>query len=253
MGPDVVTGVRSRPTQPLRRSAAALLIGLLVAAFGCGVESRQERIARAEALQEAESAAQEWVENSRFRWPADGRTREVAALRIAGRGEIRIALYPELAPKNVENFEKLAREGFYDGTTFHRVIPGFMIQGGDPNTRNEDPSDDGYGGPGYKVADEFSEALHLRGTVSMANMGSPDSGGSQFFIVQKGSPNLDGNYTVIGKVISGMDVVDQVIRVERDYTGRWGPTDRPLEDIVIEQVEIDTVTDDELLAVANRE
>jgi peptidyl-prolyl cis-trans isomerase B (cyclophilin B) len=152
---------------------------------------------------------------------------DVAVLDLGELGVIRIELLPELAPKTVANFIKLARSGFYDGTYFHRVIPDFMIQGGDPNTRNADPRDDGGGGPGYSIADEFSDYSHVRGTVSMANKGHPNTGASQFFIVQRDSPSLDGKYSVFGRAIEGMEVVDAVTRLEIDVYGRFGPRDRP--------------------------
>lgn len=124
-------------------------------------------------------------------------------------GKITIEFYPDVAPNHVENFKKLARNGFYDQTTFHRVIPGFMIQGGDPNSKDADRSNDGQGGPGYTIAAEFSDIKHTRGIVSMARSSDPNSAGSQFFIVVKDSDYLDGKYSVFGKVIEGMPVVDQ--------------------------------------------
>jgi len=165
--------------------------------------------------------------------------RDVAALEVKGFGTIRFELLADKAPKTVENFEKLATSGFYDGTTFHRVIPGFMIQGGDPNTKNRDPRDDGLGGPGYTIAAEFNDTSHVRGVVSMARAVSPDSAGSQFFIVVADSPHLDGQYTAFGRVIDGMDVVDKIVAVPRDEFGRHGPPDRPLENVVVEHVRID--------------
>jgi cyclophilin family peptidyl-prolyl cis-trans isomerase len=151
----------------------------------------------------------------------------VAVLRIKDLGAIRIELLPEAAPKTVAQFEQLAGEGFYDGTSFHRVIPGFMIQGGCPNTRNSDPRDDGNGGGEHAIEDEFSDLAHRRGMVSMANRGSRNSGGSQFFIVHQDVPHLDGKHTVFGRVIEGMDVVDAITALEIDKYGRYGPPDRP--------------------------
>ncbi len=165
--------------------------------------------------------------------------RPVAILSVENFGEIRFELIPEIAPATVENFIKLASEKFYDGTTFHRVIPGFMIQGGDPNTRNRDPRDDGRGDPGYKIEDEFSEVSHTRGMVSMANTGRPKSGGCQFFIVVADTPHLDGNYSLFGRVIEGMEVADRIAAVERDVYGRHGPKDRPLENVVIASIRIE--------------
>ncbi len=131
-------------------------------------------------------------------------------------GKISFKLIPELAPETVRNFEKLAREGFYDGTLFHRVIPGFMIQGGDPNTKTDNKGSWGTGGPGYNIKAEFSSRSHLRGIVSMARSQDPDSAGSQFFIVTADSTFLDRQYTVFGEVTEGMDVADKIVNLERD-------------------------------------
>ena len=113
-----------------------------------------------------------------FAWPTGPHPR--AVFHVADRGTILLELYPELAPRTVASFIELARNGFYNGTTFHRTMPGFMIQGGDPNSRDDDPGNDGDGGPGFSLTDEFSPAPHTRGTLSMANTGHPDSAGSQF-------------------------------------------------------------------------
>ena len=131
-------------------------------------------------------------------------------------GKISFKLLPELAPETVRNFEKLAREGFYDGTLFHRIIPGFMIQGGDPNTKGGDKSTWGMGGPGYTIKAEFNSRSHLRGIVSMARAQDPDSAGSQFFIVTSDSPFLDRQYTVFGEVIEGMDIADKIVNLQRN-------------------------------------
>ena len=131
-------------------------------------------------------------------------------------GNIELEFFPDKAPKHVENFIKLAKSGFYDGTIFHRVIPGFMIQGGDPNTKGMDKNTYGTGGPGYKVDAEFNDTPHTRGILSMARSRDPNSAGSQFFIMVANSPQLDGQYTVFGKVVKGMDVVDKVVSQPRD-------------------------------------
>ncbi len=155
---------------------------------------------------------------------------QVAVLETA-LGTIVIKFYPEDAPKTTANFKKLVREKFYDGTYFHRVIPGFMIQGGDPNSKNADPNDDGMGDPGYTVPQEIKRA-HLRGSVATARMGdgvnpNKDSSGSQFFIDVAPQRSLDaGGYTVFGEVISGMDVVDKIVALGSDPTtprGAAGP------------------------------
>ena len=136
-------------------------------------------------------------------------------------GTIEVEFFEDKAPGHVKNFKDLASKGFYNGTTFHRVIPGFMIQGGDPNTKSEDRSQHGMGGPGYTIDAEFNETPHDRGVLSMARSQEPNSAGSQFFIVVKSSHFLDGKYTVFGKVIKGMDVADKIVAEPRD--GRDNP------------------------------
>ena len=132
-------------------------------------------------------------------------------------GNISFDLLPDLAPEHVRNFVKLAKEGFYDGTLFHRVIPGFMIQGGDPNTKDPNKKSQwGMGGPGYTIKAEFNSRSHLRGIVSMARAMDPDSAGSQFFIMHKDSTFLDNEYTVFGEVTEGMDIVDKIAALPRD-------------------------------------
>ena len=140
-------------------------------------------------------------------------------------GNIEIKFFPDVAPKHVENFVKLSKEGFYDGTIFHRVIPGFMIQGGDPNTKGPDTRMYGTGGPGWNVPAEFNDIPHKRGILSMARSQDPNSAGSQFFIVVKDSNFLDGQYTVFGEVTSGMEVADKIVNSPRN------PRDLPNERI----------------------
>jgi len=227
---------------------ALLLVAAL--ALACGVEARKDREARAqqEAWARGEGLPEAPTHAPGFDWPRTDGPRKVAVLHVKDHGEIRIALYPELAPRNVEAFEMLAHQGFYDGTTFHRVIPGFMIQGGDPNSKDDDPRNDGYGGPDFRLPDEFSDAHHVRGTVSMANTGQRQSGGSQFFIVEEDQPHLDGHYSVIGRVVGGMPVVDDIAQVEVDSLGRWGPKNRPIHDVVIEHITFEEMDDGELHA-----
>jgi len=131
-------------------------------------------------------------------------------------GSIKFSLLPDIAPETVRNFLELAKSGFYNGTLFHRVIPGFMIQGGDPNTKNPDKSTWGQGGPGYNLKAEFNSRSHLRGIVSMARAADPDSAGSQFFIVTDDSTFLDKQYTVFGEVVDGMEVADKIVNLPRD-------------------------------------
>jgi peptidyl-prolyl cis-trans isomerase B (cyclophilin B) len=140
-------------------------------------------------------------------------------------GEIEVKLFPDKAPKHVDNFVKLAKSGFYNGTIFHRVIPGFMIQGGDPNTKDLNKKElYGMGGPGHSVKAEFNDVPHKRGIVSMARSNDPDSAGSQFFIVVEDSPFLDGKYTVFGQVVKGMGFADKIVSQPRD--SRDNPTER---------------------------
>ncbi len=165
-------------------------------------------------------------------------TLPVAVVRVREMGDIRIALRPDQAPQTVANFEKLAGTQFYDGIAFHRVIPGFMVQTGDPLSKDRDPRNDGTGGPGYKIPDEIKGLHHRRGIVSMANAG-PNTGGSQFFILVGEAPQLDAKHTVFGRVIAGMEVVDAIVGVPRDEYGRHGPPDRPLKNVVIESLTIE--------------
>ncbi|MDE2001072.1 MAG: peptidylprolyl isomerase [Patescibacteria group bacterium] len=152
-------------------------------------------------------------------------------------GNIQLELYPKDAPKTVQNFLTLTQKGFYDGTKFHRVIPGFMIQGGDPNSKDNDWSNDGMGGPGYTFADELNPQTpsyqqgYTRGTLAMANAG-PNTNGSQFFIMQADQA-LPHNYTIFGHVLSGMDVVDQIVNLPRNQN------DHPTVDAVIRSVTVE--------------
>ncbi len=148
-------------------------------------------------------------------------------------GKISFKLISELAPETVRNFEKLTRDGFYDETLFHRVIPGFMIQGGDPNTKTDNKGSWGQGGPGYNLKAEFSSRSHLRGIVSMARSQDPDSAGSQFFIVTADSTFLDRQYTVFGEVTEGMDIADKIVNLERDGN------DCPLEKVQMIRVTVE--------------
>jgi cyclophilin family peptidyl-prolyl cis-trans isomerase len=148
-----------------------------------------------------------------------------AATLHTNHGPVELELYDADAPKTVENFRKLAEDGFYNGVIFHRVIPDFMIQGGDPTGT-------GSGGPGYSFEDEFNDHPVARGALAMANAG-PNTNGSQFFIVTADAcPWLDGKHTVFGQVTDGMDVVDAISQVET------GPADKPLDDIVIERIDL---------------
>ena len=143
----------------------------------------------------------------------------IVTIEMEDGGIIRAELYPEIAPNTVRNFISLVKKGFYDGVIFHRVIPGFMIQGGDPTGT-------GMGGPGHTIKGEFAangvknDLKHTRGVLSMARSGNPNSAGSQFFIMHADAPHLDGQYAAFGKVIEGMDVVDEIAAVPTDYSDR---------------------------------
>ena len=156
----------------------------------------------------------------------------MVVIKMKGGGTIQIKLNKKAAPITTENFEKLIRDGFYDGLKFHRVIKGFMIQGGCPKGN-------GKGGPGYTIPGEFSSngyenpLSHKRGAVSMARSMDPDTAGSQFFIVHADAPHLDGQYAAFGKVVKGMDVVDEIAGMKTDFS------DAPLADIVMESVTIE--------------
>ncbi len=159
-------------------------------------------------------------------------TNEVAVIKTT-EGEMVIEFWPDVAPKTVENFKKLAKEGFYDGTCFHRVIKGFMIQGGDPKTKDASKEAEwGTGDPGYKIKAEFSEKSHVRGVISMARSQSPDSAGSQFFICHGNPTFLDRKYTTFGKLIKGDDVLEKIA------TTPTHPPDRPNTRMGIESIKI---------------
>ena len=157
----------------------------------------------------------------------------IVTIEMENGGVIKAELYPEIAPNTVRNFIDLINRGFYDGVMFHRVIPGFMIQGGCPEGT-------GMGGPGYSIKGEFSrngfknELKHKRGVLSMARTMIPDSAGSQFFIMVADAPHLDGQYASFGKVIEGMEVADEIVNTKTDYS------DRPYEDQVIKSMTVET-------------
>lgn len=157
----------------------------------------------------------------------------VVTIEMENGNEIKVELYPDVAPNTVNNFISLIKKGFYDGVIFHRVIPGFVIQGGDPTGT-------GTGGPGYSIKGEFTgngfenNLKHERGVISMARTMDPNSAGSQFFIMVDQSPHLDGEYAAFGKVISGMEEVDRIVAVERDFR------DKPLEAQRMKKVTVDT-------------
>ncbi len=157
----------------------------------------------------------------------------IVTINVEGYGTMKAELYPEIAPNTVNNFISLVKKGFYDGLIFHRIINGFMLQGGDPEGT-------GMGGPGYGIKGEFSsngfknDLKHTPGVLSMARSMMPNSAGSQFFIMHKTSPHLDGDYAGFGKVIEGLEIVDQIASVDTDYN------DRPLKEVKIGSMTVDT-------------
>ena len=175
-----------------------------------------------------------WAKDPKILRVAEGAGKAPHAIIKTKFGEMEVVFFPELAPKHVKSFLSLARKGFFNGTIFHRVIPGFMIQGGDPNTK--DPSkirNYGTGGPGYTIPAEFNKIPHERGILSAARTADPNSAGSQFFIMVARSPHLDGQYTVFGEVIKGIEVADKVVGQPRNRR------DLPLEriEITVELIE----------------
>ena len=163
--------------------------------------------------------------------------KEVAVIKTS-EGEMVAEFWSDVAPKTVENFKKLASSGFYDGTAFHRIVKGFMIQGGDPNTKDlAKESSYGTGGPGYKVAAEFNEKLHDKGVLSMARSGDPDSAGSQFFVVLGRAPHLDRQYTAFGKLIKGEDVLMKIGDTPV-VAGNGGERSKPTKRVTVESIKI---------------
>ena len=157
---------------------------------------------------------------------------KTAVIEMENGGKMTLELYPETAPITVENFEKLANSGFYDGLIFHRVICGFMIQGGDPEGT-------GMGGPGYSIKGEFAmngvknDLKHTRGVISMARAMDPNSAGSQFFIMHENAPHLDGQYAAFGKMTDGFETLDEIAEIKTNYS------DRPMIDMVIKSVKVE--------------
>lgn len=161
-------------------------------------------------------------------------SQEIMAVIKTNLGDIKLEFFPDDAPNTVDNFISLSEAGFYDGVKFHRVIKDFMIQAGDPNSKDDDWSDDGLGGPGYTFADEINSRKIVKGTLAMANAGA-NTNGSQFFILTaEAAPWLDGKYTVFGQVVEGMDTVLAIENVETDKERN----DHPIEDVIIENIEI---------------
>ena len=160
---------------------------------------------------------------------------EVAVIKTT-EGEMTVKFWPDVAPKTVENFKNLARKGFYDGTAFHRIVKGFMIQGGDPLSKKDDPMV-GTGGPGYKVKAEFNDRPHVRGVLSMARSADPDSAGSQFFICLADARFLDRQYTAFGELVSGDEVLEKIGNTPTN-AGGGGEKSKPTRRVGVESISI---------------
>lgn len=161
------------------------------------------------------------------------------AVMETSKGRMVIEFWPKEAPKTVANFKKLARSGFYNGTGFHRIIAGFMVQGGDPKSKNPKAPDLGTGGPGWNIPDEFNDHKHVKGVLSMAHTAEPNSGGSQFFLMHGSAPFLDHKYSAFGHVIEGMDVVDAIANVRTGPNPSMpGENSKPLEWVTVKSVKV---------------
>ncbi|MEG0385500.1 MAG: peptidylprolyl isomerase [Solibacillus sp.] len=207
------------------RKRGMLVLSLMAVLFilsACGDKKEKE---------EVEDTAKEPTEQTDY--AANVKENPIVTITMANDEKIVVELEPKIAPNTVANFISLVEDGFYDGLIFHRVIPGFMVQGGDP-------LGNGTGGPDYSIAGEFTNndfennLSHERGVLSMARSGDPDSAGSQFFIMTEKSPHLDGEYAAFGKVIEGLETVDSIVNAERDAA------DKPLQDQQMKKVEVDT-------------
>ena len=227
----------------IKRILPLLLVALLLAGCASGTNTAKTAAPAETAAPEAEETAA--PEDAAAEEPAETETEETAAeaeptggnpivtIQMKDLGTITVELYPDVAPNTVANFVTLVQSGFYDGLTFHRVIPGFMIQGGDPLGT-------GMGNPGYSIKGEFTangfqnDLKHTRGVISMARSQLPDSAGSQFFIMHADYPSLNGQYASFGKVTDGMDVVYAIASV------KTGANDKPVEDVVIEKMTVET-------------
>ena len=161
-------------------------------------------------------------------------TKELAVISTT-KGDLTLEFWPDVAPGHVENFKKLAKQGFYDGTAFHRIIKGFMIQGGCPNTKEGQKGMPGTGGPGYQIKAEFNAKPHVRGVISMARSSNPDSAGSQFFICHGEARFLDRQYTAFGQVVKGDDVLEQLANVPTK-SGGGGEKSTPIDRVALESV-----------------
>lgn len=208
----------------MKKRVVLILLALfvLIAGFSCEKKSDKMEEPKAVVKEEPKAAVKTKEEpKTEVKTKEEMKTamktkKELRAVIKTPYGNIELRFFPDVAPNHVSNFIELSKKGFYDGTVFHRVIPGFMIQGGDPNSKSPDRSAHGIGGPTYTLKAEFNNMPHKRGTLSMARKADPNSAGSQFFICVADTPHLDGKYTVFGEVTSGMDVVDRIVSTPKD-------------------------------------
>lgn len=210
----------------MKKTLIFLLTGFMLMMTACGSETEQEGTPE-QLMEDSENQTDDQIEAIVVE------ENPVITITMENGGEITAELYPDLAPNTVVNFISLIEEGFFDGLIFHRVMPGFMIQGGDPKG-------DGSGDPGYSIAGEFTAngfenpLSHERGVLSMARTNDPNSAGSQFFIVVSDSPELDDEYAAFGRVLEGMEVADEIVQAERDFR------DKPVEEQRMKTVTVDT-------------
>ena len=232
----------------VRTMGLALAVGVLSAALAWADEpAAQSNQAAGQATTSAaqpEKSGAAMTENSKAAAPAahkgkSGAGSEEVAVMETTKGRMVFEFWDKDAPQTVENFKKLARQGFFDGTGFHRIIKGFMIQGGDPKSKNPKAPDLGTGDPGYKIKDEFNAHKHLPGVISMANSGTPNSAGSQFFIVHGAASSLDGKYTAFGHIIEGMNVLNDIANTPVGPNAMMGgEQSKPLEWTTLKSVKI---------------
>ncbi len=193
---------------------AILMVCAVVAVTGCGESESGQGRKEEQPATTTETQAQIGPDGKPVKtiadFPNDTDGAEVEAVIKTDKGEIVLTFFADAAPVTVANFLNLARSGFYSDVKFHRVVPGFVVQGGDPLSKDDDPSNDGTGGPGYYLPAEFNQNLHKKGALAMARSQDPNSGGSQFYICLDDQPNLDGQYTVFGQLVSGMEVVEAI-------------------------------------------
>jgi peptidyl-prolyl cis-trans isomerase B (cyclophilin B) len=208
-------------------------------AAGCGKAEELEKLAdQNQELKEEIRALKAQIEEAKRLSALGDRMKELSARIVTNRGDIELTFFPDKAPIHCFNFLVRAESGYYDRSRFHRVIPGFMIQGGDPNSKDENPYNDGQGGPIFNIPHEFNEVSHRRGVLSMARQSDVSVGaGSQFFIMHGDNPGLDRQYTAFGEVTRGMEVVD---RIATTPTEKADPRlrDQPVDPVVIERVEV---------------